>query len=104
MPAIIRGKIDTHIGHACDGTGRGHPKPFHKTPYVSSQTDVNVQGGWAIVDGDSTSCGDPVKGFSSKVTIGGKGVHRTGDATGGHDCHFVPNAAAAGASKVTAGD
>ena len=96
MPAVCRAGLDKHIGHS-------RPKdPFHQTPYVGSQTKVNAEGGAVIVDGDKAACGDPVLGFSAKVTVGGKGVHRVGDATSGHS-GWVPNAAATGAPKVTAG-
>jgi uncharacterized Zn-binding protein involved in type VI secretion len=93
----------THIGHACVKKERGHPKPFHKTKYVASQSAVTCGGRPVITQGDSTQCGDPVAGFSSKVKVGGKGVHRLGDATDGHDCHFDGNASAGGHPKVNAG-
>jgi len=95
MPEVCT-NLDKHIGHA-------KPRnPFHKTPYIASQDKVNAQGGFIITQGDSTACGDPVAAFSSKVKIGGKGVHRKGDATSGHE-GWVPNSAASGRSKVKAG-
>jgi uncharacterized Zn-binding protein involved in type VI secretion len=98
MPGIVRANVDKHVGHACPD-----PKPFHQTPYSASvNTKVYIEGNLAIVLGDFTSCGDPVVGKSSKVLIGGQGVHRAGDATGGHAC-WVPNSAASGSSKVIAG-
>ena len=93
----------THIGHACNGPPPGHPKPFHKTNYVASQNKVKCGGAPVIRDGDATQCGDPVAAFSSKVKVGGKGVHRLNDATGGHACHFVANASAGGHPNVNAG-
>ena len=50
----------------------------------------------------STSCGDPATGGSSTVFVNGKGVHRQGDATGGHGS-WIPNASASGSSNVFAG-
>lgn len=100
MTGIVRAGIDSHIGHARPCIP---PAPFHRTPYVAGgNSKVYVDGALAIVDGDTCACGDPVVGKSSKVFIGGKGVHRQGDATGGHDC-WVANAAATGSSKVVAG-
>jgi len=103
MPNIARKGTDTHIGHACNGGGRGHPKPFHKTPYVvSGQIKVTVNGAHAVTTGGSTACGDNAVGGSAKVTAGGLPVHRVGDATSGHPCHFVPNACGTGSPNVIA--
>lgn len=97
MPEVVRANADRHIGHASPT-----PNPFHRTPYVAGlNSKVYVEGGLAIVEGDTTACGDPAVGKSSKVFIGGIGVHRKGDATGGHGS-WVPNAAATGSSKVWA--
>lgn len=97
MPGVVRAGVDTHIGHASST-----PNPFHFTAYVAGFNDkVSVEGEFAIVEGDKTGCGDPAVGKSSKVTIKGKGVHRKGDATGGHGS-WVPNIAATGSAKVTA--
>ena len=96
MPGIVKSG-DSHIGHLKPG------QPFHQTSYsASGNSKVFVEGSLAIVVGDTTGCGDPAASGSSKVTIQGKAVHRIGDATGGHD-GYVPNAAATGSSKVTAG-
>lgn len=98
MPEVVRDGTDTHIGHASST-----PNPFHKTPYeASTNSKVYVEGDLAIVDGDSTKCGDPVDGFSGKVFAMGKGVHRKGDATSGHGS-WSGNAAATGSGKVSAG-
>lgn len=87
---------DKHFGHA-------KPRhPFHRTPYVASQTGVTAMGSPIITQGDAAACGDPVVGFSATVTVGGKGVHRLDDATGGHD-GWVKNAASTGRSSVKAG-
>lgn len=103
MPAIARLGVDTHIGHACNGTAKGHPKPFHKTPYVSTaQSKVTVNGALAVTVGGATACGDGAVGGSSKVLAGGVPVHRVGDATSGHPCHFVPNACGSGSPNVIA--
>jgi len=102
MP-LVTTDAHSHVGHACNGPPPGHPKPFHQTKYVASQSKVTCGGRPVIVNGDSTACGDPVAAVSSKVTIGGKGVHRLGDATGGHACHFIPNSSGGGHPKVNAG-
>ena len=98
MPEVCRNSSDSHIGHASPT-----PNPFHKTSYVSSrQTKVFAEGDRVIVEGDKTGCGDPAVGKSSKVFANSIGVHRKGDATGGHGS-WVPNAAATGSTKVIAG-
>ena len=102
MP-LVSTDADMHIGHACNGPPPGHPKPFHQTKYVASQSKVTCGSNPVIQQGDSTRCEDPVAGFSSKVKVGGKSVHRMTDATSGHDCHFVANASASGHAKVNAG-
>ena len=86
-----------HIGHASYT-----PNPHHRTYYKASQSAVTVEGNDVIRQGDSTGCGDPVVGYSSKVFVGGKGVHRKGDATGGHGS-WPANASSEGSSKVNAG-
>ena len=86
-----------HIGHASST-----PNQEHRTPYKASQTKVTAEGNAVIRAGDATACGDPVAGVSSKVFVGGKGVHRKGDATGGHGT-WPANASSEGSSKVTAG-
>lgn len=104
MPFVSRVFADSHIGHACNGTPKGHPKPFHKTPYVSTpQSMVTVNGLFAVVVGGSTACGDGAVGGSSMVTASGIPVHRVGDPTSGHPCHFVPNASGSGSVMVDAG-
>lgn len=98
MPEVVRANVDKHVGHASPT-----PNGFHKTAYKSGgNTKVYVEGQLGIVDGDKTGCGDPVASFSGKVFFMGKGVHRKGDATGGHGS-WVPNSAASGSSKVKAG-
>jgi uncharacterized Zn-binding protein involved in type VI secretion len=88
-----------HIGHASKT-----PNPEHRTKYKASQTKVTAEGTdkYVIRAGDATACGDPVVGVSSKVFVGGKGVHRKGDATGGHTT-WPANASSEGSSKVDAG-
>lgn len=88
---------DKHFGHASPT-----PNPYHQTKYVASQTGVTAMGSPMITQGDATACGDPVVGFSTLVTVGGKGVHRQFDATGGHGT-WIANAAATGRSSVKAG-
>lgn len=101
MPQVVRKGSDSHIGHASPT-----PNPFHKTSYsASGQNPIKVYAmGDAVVLGagqGGTSCGDPAMGMSSKVFVQGIGVHRKGDATGGHGS-WVPNSAATGAPKVYA--
>ena len=86
-----------HVGHASDT-----PNPFHRHYYKASQTAVKVEGNNVIRQGDEAGCGDPVAGYSSKVFVGGKGVHRKGDATGGHPS-WPANSSSEGSSKVNAG-
>lgn len=97
MPQVVRASADRHIGHASPT-----PNPYHRTPYVASvNSKVYAEGDLVIVFGDGTACGDNVVGKSSKVFVGGFGVHRKGDATSGHGS-WVPNAAATGSNKVWA--
>lgn len=97
MPEVVRAGSDSHIGHASPT-----PNPKHKTAYVASlNSKVYAEGDLVIVAGDKTGCGDPAVGRSTKVFVGTIGVHRKGDATGGHGS-WVPNAAASGSSKVWA--
>jgi uncharacterized Zn-binding protein involved in type VI secretion len=79
MPEVVV-EGDTHLGHFSLT-----PNPFHRTSYVAGlNSKVFVEGDLAIVQGDKTGCGDPAVGCSGKVFIGGIGIHRKGDATGGH--------------------
>ena len=94
---VIRSGLDSHAGHASPT-----PNPFHKTAYTGGSPNVNTNGAKTIRKGDATSCGDPAVGASSTVFVNGKGVHRSGDATGGH-ASFVPNSATGGSSNVNAG-
>lgn len=100
MPEVCRIDADSHIGHASPT-----PNPFHKTSYGSTaQSRVYVEGK-LVVTGEgwgATYCGDPAVGASTKVFVEDIGVHRKGDATGGHGS-WVANAAATGSSKVFAG-
>lgn len=98
MPGVCRNGVDSHIGHASPT-----PNPFHKTNYVAStNSKVYVEDELGIVDGDATSCGDPVAGYSERVFFQSAGVHRLDDSTGGHGS-WVPNAAATASSRVIAG-
>jgi len=63
---------------------------------------VNTNSAATVRIGDTTSCGDPATGGSSTVFVNGIGVHRLGDATGGHGS-WIPNASASGSSNVFAG-
>ena len=97
MPEVTRVGTDTHVGHASPT-----PNPFHQTAYASGSPDVFTNGAKTVRIGDSTSCGDPATGGSATVKVNGIGVHRKGDATGGHGS-FVPNSSASGSANVFAG-
>jgi len=97
MPEVTRTSVDAHIGHASPT-----PNPFHKTVYVQGSPDVFTNGEKTVRKDDTTACGDPAVGCSSTVFVNGKGVHRKGDATGGHGS-WVPNASASGSGNVFAG-
>lgn len=104
MPSMVRDLVDKNIGHASSC-----PNPFHQGSYKASlNSKVYVEGKLAIVKGDGMrGCGDVAVGGSSKVFIGGIGVHRIGDSTSGHDLSGCPgpypaNAAGTGSSKVFA--
>ena len=97
MPEVTRVGTDTHVGHASPT-----PNPFHQTAYASGSPDVFTNGAKTVRIGDSTSCGDPATGGSATVKVNGFGVHRKGDATGGHGS-FVPNSSASGSANVIAG-
>ena len=98
MPEVTRVGTDSHVGHASPT-----PNPFHQTAYASGSPDVFTNGAKTVRIGDSTSCGDPATGGSATVKVNGIGVHRKGDATGGHGS-FVPNSSSSGSSNVFAGD
>jgi uncharacterized Zn-binding protein involved in type VI secretion len=98
MPEVCRNSADGHAGHASKTRN-----PYHRTNYKAAlNSKVFVEGELAIVIGDETGCGDPAIGGSTKVFIGGIGVHRKGDFTAGHGS-WRPNVAASGSSKVFAG-
>ena len=97
MPEVTRVGTDSHVGHASPT-----PNPFHQTSYASGSPDVFTNGAKTVRIGDSTSCGDPATGGSATVKVNGIGVHRKGDATGGHGS-FVPNSSASGSANVIAG-
>ena len=97
MPEVTRVGTDTHVGHASPT-----PNPFHQTAYASGSPDVFTNGAKTVRIGDSTSCGDSATGGSATVKVNGIGVHRKGDATGGHGS-FVPNSSASGSANVIAG-
>ena len=95
--AVTRVELDKHIGHASPT-----PNPFHSTPYVEGSPDVFTNSKKTVRIGDKTSCTDPATGGSSTVFVNGLGVHRKGDATGGHES-WVPNASSSGSDNVFAG-
>ena len=97
MPACVRSGLDVHVGHASPT-----PNPFHQTAYATGSSNVFTNSAKTTRIGDTTSCGDPATGGSGTVFVNGIGVHRKGDATGGH-ASFVPNASSSGSSNVFAG-
>ena len=97
MPEVTRVGLDSHVGHASPT-----PNPFHQTAYASGSDDVFTNGAKTVRIGDTTSCGDPATGGSTTVFVNGIGVHRKGDATGGHGS-WIPNSSASGSSNVFAG-
>lgn len=97
MPRVSRVDVDLHIGHASPT-----PNPFHRTAYAQGSPNVFTNGQKTVRQGDKTYCGDPAVGCSSTVFVNGIGVHRLGDATGGHGS-WVPNASSSGSPDVYAG-
>jgi uncharacterized Zn-binding protein involved in type VI secretion len=98
MPEVVRANVDLHEGHASPSPG-----PFHQTSYTGGSPNVFVNNEPVIrgAGTDSTVCGDPAVGLSPNVYVNGIGVHRKGDATGGHGS-WVPNAAQTGSPDVFA--
>ena len=96
--AVTRVGLDKHIGHLSPT-----PNPFHQTAYATGSENVITNGAKTTRIGDTTTCGDPATGGSGTVFVNGIGVHRKGDATGGH-ASFVPNASSSGSGDVFAGD
>ena len=97
MPEVTRVGLDKHIGHLSPT-----PNPFHQTAYATGSSNVFTNSAKTTRIGDTTACGDPATGGSGTVFVNGIGVHRKGDATGGH-ASFVPNASSSGSSNVFAG-
>ena len=97
MPEVTRVNKDKHVGHASPT-----PNPFHQTAYAVGSENVLTNSERTVRIGDTTSCGDPATGGSTTVFVNGIGVHRKGDATGGH-ASFVPNSSASGSDNVFAG-
>lgn len=99
MSLAVTRKDDKHVGHASPT-----PSPFHQIAYTGGSLNVFANGKNVIrgESTDSTSCGDPAVGGSSKVLVNGKKVHRKTDATGGHGS-WVANASNEGSPDVFAG-
>ena len=97
MPEVTRVNKDKHVGHLSPT-----PNPFHQTAYATGSENVLTNSERTVRIGDTTSCGDPATGGSTTVFVNGIGVHRKGDATGGH-ASFVPNSSASGSDNVFAG-
>tara|TARA_B100000927_G_C16207527_1_gene366156 strand:+ start:79 stop:372 length:294 start_codon:yes stop_codon:yes gene_type:complete len=97
MPEVTRVNKDKHVGHASPT-----PNPFHQTAYAVGSENVLTNSERTVRIGDTTSCGDPATGGSTTVFVNGIGVHRKGDATGGHGS-WIPNASASGSDNVFAG-
>lgn len=94
---IARGLIDyasTHSDHI----------EIIDTIYVpSAGSNVFVNGFPAVVQFDTAACGDIAIGCSTKVFIGGKGVHRLTDPLDSHMMTYPPSFCAAAATNVFAG-
>ena len=97
MPEVTRVGLDSHVGHASPT-----PNPFHQTAYAVGSENVLTNSEKTVRIGDTTSCGDPATGGSTTVFVNGIGVHRKGDATGGHGS-WIPNSSASGSDNVFAG-
>ena len=97
MPEVTRVSKDKHVGHASPT-----PNPFHQTAYATGSENVLTNSERTVRIGDTTSCGDPATGGSTTVFVNGIGVHRKGDATGGHGS-WIPNSSASGSDNVFAG-
>lgn len=97
MPEVTRVNKDKHVGHASPT-----PNPFHQTAYAVGSENVLTNSERTVRIGDTTSCGDPATGGSTTVFVNGIGVHRKGDATGGHGS-WIPNSSASGSDNVFAG-
>ena len=97
MPEVTRVNKDKHVGHASPT-----PNPFHQTAYAVGSENVLTNSEKTVRIGDTTSCGDPATGGSTTVFVNGIGVHRKGDATGGHGS-WIPNSSASGSDNVFAG-
>ena len=97
MPEVTRVNKDKHVGHASPT-----PNPFHQTAYATGSENVLTNSERTVRIGDTTSCGDPATGGSTTVFVNGIGVHRKGDATGGHGS-WIPNSSASGSDNVFAG-
>lgn len=105
MPALARGFTrdqvfsETGVGYECRS-------PMTTTTGISGSSKVFVEGFGVVVDGDlvgphnASGCSPDVSqltSFSSKVSVGGKGVARIGDRYGSD------NIITSGSSKVFAG-
>jgi uncharacterized Zn-binding protein involved in type VI secretion len=96
MPGIARVGLDFASTHS---NGDTHVLP----KYVSGNAKVLINGKPAVVQDSALSCGDKAKGCSNKVLIGGKGVHRLGDAVDSHNGTYSPSACISASSNVIAG-
>lgn len=97
MPEVTRVNKDNHVGHASPTLN-----PFHQTAYAVGSENVLTNSEKTVRIGDTTGCGDPATGGSTTVFVNGIGVHRKGDATGGHGS-WIPNSSASGSDNVLAG-
>lgn len=98
MAGIARGNIDYATTHS--NSSNTHTQP-NQTIYVGKGS-VYVNGQQAIVKGDKVRCGEEALGSSSTVFIGGKGVHRKGDACDSHKGTYSPSICATGSTNVFA--
>jgi len=102
MAGIARANIDFAITHIPLSGGAPHIAPS-MTKYIPGGAKVFVNGQAAIVLNDSTACGDTVIETSTKVFVGGKGVHRLGDKLTAHMGTYSPSICAQASTDVFAG-
>lgn len=97
---MARANIDFATTHSNSDT---HVAPAQTKYVAGAGASVYVNGQPAIVLGDSIACGDIVVETSTKVFIGGKGVHRLADELSAHAGSYSPSICAQASTNVFAG-
>lgn len=100
MAGIARANVDWATTHE---DGETHTAPAQTIYLAGAAANVYVNGQPAIVQGDSTACGEIAVEASGSVFINGKGVHRLGDKLDSHDGNFSPSECASASANVFAG-